>query len=460
MKSNEFLDNLIIGRVDPHIYAFTTETIPNYLKVGDTYRPVYERINEWKQKFPNLKREEDWEWSAKIDNNENPSYFRDFAVHQFLEQDKNKSRLKKEDIDSGTYYSSEFFKNTSINDVNEAIEDISNSYAMNFMKEKGINKQMMMDQRDSSTMNEESFSRESLSIWTGNNKEAWLDSKKLNKRRTLLKCERKAQESSINPGTFYIVSADIARYSANTAIMVIKVLPNLTGFKKRVVYTEVIHGANYITEQAPRLKKLIQLYNPREIVIDGNGPGIGLLDAMVLPSFDAKTGEQFPAYYAFNNAHHLPPEKKAESEEPSPEYNAIIYDIKAGTSNDDVIHSNFFSQINNGTVSFLAHERIVKDKLLQTKKGQKMTLYDRRVYLLPYEMTSRLMDELNNLKLKPTGIQNQFKVDRISRSIEKDRFSALEYGLYRVKYYEDKAIKQLKKKNFKQYAFFSPGKRG
>lgn len=323
-----------------------------------------------------------------------------------------------------------------------------------------INKQMMMDQRDSSTMNEESFSRESLSIWTGNNKEAWLDSKKLNKRRTLLKCERKAQESSINPGTFYIVSADIARYSANTAIMVIKVLPNLTGFKKRVVYTEVIHGANYITEQAPRLKKLIQLYNPREIVIDGNGPGIGLLDAMVLPSFDAQTGEQFPAYYAFNNAHHLPPEKKAESEEPSPEYNAIIYDIKAGTSNDDVIHSNFFSQINNGTVSFLAHERIVKDKLLQTKKGQKMTLYDRRVYLLPYEMTSRLMDELNNLKLKPTGIQNQFKVDRISRSIEKDRFSALEYGLYRVKYYEDKAIKQLKKKNFKQYAFFSPGKRG
>ena len=32
------LDGLIVGRVDPHIYAFTTETVPNYLKVGDTYR--------------------------------------------------------------------------------------------------------------------------------------------------------------------------------------------------------------------------------------------------------------------------------------------------------------------------------------------------------------------------------------------------------------------------------------
>jgi hypothetical protein len=35
------------------------------------------------------------------------------------------------------------------------------------------------------------------------------------------------------------------------------------------------------------------------------------------------------------------------------------------------------------------------------------------------------MDELNNLKLKPTGAQNQFKIERISRSVEKDRFSAL-----------------------------------
>ena len=323
-----------------------------------------------------------------------------------------------------------------------------------------IDKATLMDQRYSNTMSEDSFARESLSIWTGNNKEAWLDSKKINKRRTLLKCERKAQENPTNPNTFYIVSADIARYSANTAISVIKVLPNNNGFKKNVVYIEVIHGANYITEQAPRLKKIIQLYKPREIVIDGNGPGIGLLDAMVLPSFDAKTGEQFPAYYAFNNDHHLPPDKKAEGEEPWPELNAIIYDIKAGSSNDDAIHSNFFAQINNGTVSLLAHERIVKDKLMKTKKGQKMSLYEKRVFLLPYEMTSRLVDEINNLKLKPTGIQNQFKIDRISRSIEKDRFSSLEYGLYRVKYYEDKALQKKNKRDFSQYTFFSPRKRG
>ena len=317
----------------------------------------------------------------------------------------------------------------------------------------------MLDQRYSNTVSSDSFARESLSIWSGNSADAWLDSKRLTKRRTLLKCERQAMPST-NPRAFYEIGVDVARYSANTAIMVVKVLPNDNGFRKNVVYTEVIHGANYITEQAPRIKKLIQLYHPREIVIDGNGPGIGLLDAMVLPSVDTNTGEQFPAYFAFNNDHHLPPEMKSESDEPKAQFNAIIYDIKAGASNDDAIHSNFFAQINNGTVSFLAHERIIKDKLLQTKKGKKMSLYDRRVFLMPYEMTSRLIDELNNLRLKPTGIQNQFKVERISKSIEKDQFSALEYGLFRIKYYEDKEMLKRKKRNWGSYAFFSPRTRG
>ena len=110
-----------------------------------------------------------------------------------------------------------------------------------------LDKATLLDQRYSTTVSDDSFSRENLSIWTGNNKDAWLDSKQLNKRRKLLKCERKAQENPTNQNTFYIVSADIGRYSANTAIMVGKISPQQDGFKKNIVYTEVIHGANYIT---------------------------------------------------------------------------------------------------------------------------------------------------------------------------------------------------------------------
>ena len=323
-----------------------------------------------------------------------------------------------------------------------------------------IDKATLMDQRYSNTVSEESFARESLSIWSGNSEDAWLDSRRLNKHRSLLKCERRAQYSDICPNAWYLIGVDVGRYSANTAIMVIKVLPGEQRYKKNVVYTEVINGANYITDQAPRIKKLIELYNPREVVIDGNGPGIGLMDAMAVPSFDQQTGEQFPAYYTFNNENHLPPGVKVEQTEPMPAQNAILYDIKASASNEDIIHAAFLTAVNTGSVSFLAHERIVKDKLMHTKKGQKMTPYDRRVFLLPYEMTSRLMDELNNLRLKPTGVENKYKVERISRSIEKDRFSALEYSLYRIKYYEDKEIFKKRKKKINQYAFFSPKSRG
>lgn len=64
---------------------------------------------------------------------------------------------------------------------------------------------------------------------------------------------------------------DVARYSVNSVISVFKVIPKQEVFKKNLVYLEVIHGANFITEQAPRLKKLIQIYQPKEVVIDANG---------------------------------------------------------------------------------------------------------------------------------------------------------------------------------------------
>ena len=323
-----------------------------------------------------------------------------------------------------------------------------------------LSKKLLDEQRYSSTFSEDSFARESMSIWTGNSKEAWFDSKLLNRRRSLLKCERKAQENPPNPDTFYVVAIDVARYDVNSAIAVFKVIPGKEVFSKKLVYIEVIHGANFITDQAPKIKKIIQLYKPREVVIDGNGMGAGLLDAMVVPSFDKTTGEEFPAYFVFNDENHLPPGKKTPSEEPIPALNAIIYDLKANGTNNPLIHANIFAQIANGSVSFLAHERIVKDKLMATKKGQKMSLYDRRVYLLPYEMTSRLIDEMNNLKLKPTGIQNQINIEQISRSTPKDRFSAVEYGLWRIKYYEDKVLRKKKKKLSGNYAFFSPRARG
>lgn len=115
------LDGLIVGRIDPHIYAFTTNTVPNYLKVGDTYRPVNVRLKEWREHFPNLQHETDWEWIAKTKDGK---YFRDFAVHYYLESVKQYHRLQPDDIANLPYYSKEFFENATPLDIDEAIMDI------------------------------------------------------------------------------------------------------------------------------------------------------------------------------------------------------------------------------------------------------------------------------------------------------------------------------------------------
>ncbi len=125
----EILNEIIFGRVEPHIYAFTTETTPNYLKVGDTYRPIETRLNEWRKYFPNL--EKKFESIAKVDNE---TFFRDHAIHYFLEKVSSKARLQRETFKDIPYYSNEFFKDTSKSDVEDAIKDIGNSYVNNDLK--------------------------------------------------------------------------------------------------------------------------------------------------------------------------------------------------------------------------------------------------------------------------------------------------------------------------------------
>ena len=126
MEGKQIIDNIIIGRVEPYIYAFTTNTVPNYLKIGDTYRPVSIRLNEWKKFFPDLK--EEYKEKAMVNSD---VFFRDYAVHKYVEEELSKERLKENDLPKEIYYSNEFFKNATDNDVKEAIKNIKESYEKN-----------------------------------------------------------------------------------------------------------------------------------------------------------------------------------------------------------------------------------------------------------------------------------------------------------------------------------------
>lgn len=118
-------DEIIKGRVDPYIYAFSTNEIPNHLKVGDTYRPLSVRLDEWRAHYKNLSLE--YKHVAKVDNG---MIFRDYSVHRFLEHDRNLKRLER-GLYKLLYYSNEFFKDATNKDLDDAIEDIQRSSVEN-----------------------------------------------------------------------------------------------------------------------------------------------------------------------------------------------------------------------------------------------------------------------------------------------------------------------------------------
>ena len=62
---------------------------------------------------------------------------------------------------------------------------------------------------------------------------------------------------------------------------------------------------------------------------------------------------------------------------------------------------------------------------------------------MPYEMTTRLFDEMCNLR--PKQGQDGLKLEKINSRIPKDKFSAFEYGLWLIKMIEEKYYKKRKK---------------
>ncbi|MBD5432739.1 MAG: DEAD/DEAH box helicase family protein [Treponema sp.] len=119
------IDSLIHGRVDPYIYAFETNTIPNFLKIGDTYRPVEIRLDEWRKIYADLHKK--YEHIAKVDEK---TYFRDYAVHDFLIHNGFR-RITKNDVSRNKYFSNEFFLGAKAKNVEQAIQDIQKSFDKN-----------------------------------------------------------------------------------------------------------------------------------------------------------------------------------------------------------------------------------------------------------------------------------------------------------------------------------------
>ena len=127
----------------------------------------------------------------------------------------------------------------------------------------------------SPSYNEESFSREFLSRWSGSSEDTWFNFEKMLKYRKLKNPETHANFRA-GSKIFYLLSVDVGRLHDQTVCCVFKVFETELGYRTSLVNIYVL-GLTAETktfyQQAIQLKRIIQQFTPREVIIDINGLG-------------------------------------------------------------------------------------------------------------------------------------------------------------------------------------------
>ena len=318
-----------------------------------------------------------------------------------------------------------------------------------------IDKQYINKLKMSPSYNAESFATEYLSLWQGSSEDAWFSYEKLSKYRKIKNPETHAIS---RPGSeqFYLLSVDVGRISDQTAVSVFRV--NVTKGKYYATLVNlIVLGRTPKTKpfsvQAVDLKKIIEAFNPREVVIDTNGLGVGLADELIKPHYD-EMGNLLPAYGFINDDNYKQIQPKDAPK--------ILYGIKANQSLNSKIHGNCYSRLTSGLVRFLIKEQEAKSSLLATKTGQKMTTEERVMRLMPHEMTTKLFEEMSNLRLKRTGSSLDIVLERINSRFPKDKYSSFSYGLWRIKELEEESYSRSHRRRVpgRKLVFFTGGING
>ena len=306
-------------------------------------------------------------------------------------------------------------------------------------------KTFITDQKNEGTYNEASFEREYESKWSGTVEDAFFNGEHFNRNRKLLQPEYEHSGRSA-AGAYYILSADVGRKGCDTVVCVFKVTPQTQGPAVKTLVNIYTISDEHFEDQAIQLKKLYYKYKARRLVIDGNGLGIGLVDYMVKSQND-ENGDFYPDFGVENDddAYY----KKYRTA--NTEFDAM-YILKANAPINTECHSNAQTQLASGKVKFLIDERVAREKLLGTQKGQKMTPEERAEYLKPFTLTSILKDEMLNLREENEGVNIILK--QYNKGIRKDKFSAFEYGLYYIKQ-EEENKKKKKKFNAAEWKLFN-----
>lgn len=314
--------------------------------------------------------------------------------------------------------------------------------------EKLLRKSFIEELKLDGTYNDSSFAREYESEWSGDAENAFFSAEKFDRHRVLLQPEYEYSGRSTK-SAFYVLGIDVGRKGCTSEVCVFKVTPQAQGASLKTLVNLYTWDEEHFEAQAINIKKLFYKYKARQVVIDANGLGIGLVDFMVKDQIDPETGELLPNFGVSNDEENFYKQFRTADTEID-----AMYLIKANAPINTEAHSYVQTQLSSGKIKFLIDENQAKVKLMSTKMGQQMDNDKRAEYLKPFTLTTILREQMLNLVEENEGVNIILK--QSSRSIKKDKFSAFEYGLYYIKQEEDKK-KRRKKRNIADMMFYTNG---
>lgn len=223
-----------------------------------------------------------------------------------------------------------------------------------------------------------------------------------------------------------ILSADIALMSSSkhnndaSAVFINQLIPTKsTRYISNIVYGDSYEGL-HTEDQALVIRRLYEQYQCDYIVLDTNGLGLGVYDALVRDIVDPDTGEVYPALSCYNN-------KEMAERCTSRGADKVIWSIKASPAfNSDcavLLREGFKS----GKIRLLATEYDAEGLLGDIRGYNSLSQIDRLRLQMPYIQTTLLIDEL--VKLEHDESSGRVRIYERTGA-RKDRYSSISYNYY------------------------------
>lgn len=303
------------------------------------------------------------------------------------------------------------------------------------VKEGLLSREQIEDEMSEKDFDEVKWSMEMDCLFFGDTEGAFFSFEDIRRRRTLQTAVY--PPSLINNKTYKIpelatnerriMSVDVALMASNkhrndaSAIIINSAIPtNNNNYVSNIIYLENHEGLN-TDELALVIRRLFRLYKCTDLVVDTNGSGLGVFDALIRDMVDPETGELYGALSCCNDKDMAARCKVSNAPE-------VIWSIKASASfNNEIcilLRSGFKQGKINLLVSEFEAEEILKDKI---KGYAKMQPFEQLQYKMPYIQTTFLIYELTKLEheIKGTNIKIIEKT-----GMRKDRYSSLAYNYW------------------------------